>query len=254
MAGHNKWSKVKHKKGAADAAKSKVWTKIIREITVAAKMGGDDQSANPRLRKALDDARAANITKDTIQRALSRSTGQGDGADFEDLVYEGYGPGGVAVLVECLTDNRNRTSGEVRSAFGKNGGNLGSTGSVAFGFKKKGRFYFDKSAKGKGELSEDRLLAIGLEAGIEDIFEEKDVFIVSCEPESFMNLKDAFTSSGLVLVSSEIEMVPDVYVPLSGDQAKAFLKLVDVLEELDDVQNVWSNEDISDEELQKWMA
>lgn len=242
MAGHNKWSKVKHKKGAADAAKSKVWTKIIREITVAAKTGGDDPAANARLRKALDDARAANITKDTITRALQRSSGASDGADFEELVYEGYGPGGVAILAVCLTDNRNRTSGEIRAAFNKNGGNLGATGSVAFGFKKKGRFYFEKD----GKVSEDQLLGVGLEAGLEDIEEQSDVFIVSSEPEAFMTLKDAFTAAGLHPASAEIEMVPDVYVPLAGDQAKAFLKLVDVLEDLDDVQHVWSNEDIDD--------
>lgn len=245
MAGHNKWSKVKHKKGAADAAKSKTWTKNIREITVAAKMGGVDPASNARLRKALDDARAANITKDTIQRALQRASGPSEGADFEDLTYEGYGPGGVAILIECLTDNRNRTSGEIRSAFNKNHGNMGSTGSVSFGFKKKGRFYFEKSDK----VNADILMTAGIEAGLDDISEEDDVIIVSCEPDAFMPLKDAFEAVGLVADSSEIEMVPDSYIAISGDQAKSFLKLVDILEDLDDVQKVWSNEDIPEEEL-----
>jgi YebC/PmpR family DNA-binding regulatory protein len=245
MAGHNKWSKIKHKKGVADAAKSKGWTKNIREITVAAKLGGADPASNARLRKALDDARAANVTKDTIQRAMARASGPSEGADFEDLVYEGYGPGGVAVLVESLTDNRNRTSAEIRSAFGKNGGNMGSTGSVAFGFKKKGRFYFEKT----GKVSADELMAAGIEAGIDDIEEEDDVIIVSCEPDAFMGLKDAFTAAGMSPESSEIEMVPDSYISIAGDQAKLFLKLVDLLEDLDDVQKVWSNEDISEEEM-----
>jgi YebC/PmpR family DNA-binding regulatory protein len=250
MAGHNKWSKIKHKKGAADAAKSKTWTKNIREITVAAKLGGSDPSINARLRKALDDARTANITKDTIQRALSRASGPSEGADFEDLVYEGYGPGGVAILIECLTDNRNRTSGEVRAAFNKNGGNMGSTGSVAFGFKKKGRFYFEP----KPSVSADQLMAAGLDAGLDDISEEDDVIIVSCEPDAFMTLKDALEAAGLKAESAEIEMVPDTHIALSGDQAKSFLKLVDLLEELDDVQKVWSNEDIAEEEMQRLMA
>jgi len=250
MAGHNKWSKVKHKKGAADAAKSKTWTKNIREITVAAKLGGIDPSSNPRLRKALDDARAANITKDTIQRALQRASGPSDGADFEDLTYEGYGPGGVAILVQCLTDNRNRTSGEIRSAFNKNSGNMGATGSVSFGFKKKGRFYFEKSDK----VNSDSLMTVGLDAGLEDIVEEDDGIIVTCEPDAFMPLKDALEAAGLVADSSEIEMVPDSYISISGDQAKTFLKLVDLLEELDDVQKVWSNEDIPDDEMQRLMA
>lgn len=245
MAGHNKWSKIKHKKGAADAAKSKTWTKNIREITVAAKLGGIDPSSNARLRKALDDARAANVTKDTIQRAIARASGPSEGADFEDLVYEGYGPGGVAVLIECLTDNRNRTSGEIRSAFNKNGGNMGSTGSVAFGFKKRGRFYFEK----KKDVGADEVMAAGLEAGLDDVEEEGDVIIVSCEPEAFMPLKDAFAAAGLEPESSEIEMVPDSYIAIAGDQAKSFLKLVDLLEDLDDVQKVWSNEDIPDEVL-----
>lgn len=254
MAGHNKWSKIKLKKGVADAAKSKTWTKNIREITMAAKLGGNDPGINPRLRKALDDARAANITKDTIQRALTRASGPSEGADFEELVYEGYGPAGVAVLVECLTDNRNRTSGDVRAAFGKNGGNLGTTGSVAFGFKKKGQFYFEKPAKGKGEITEDRLLSVGLDAGIDDVVDEGDTLLVSCEAESFMAVKDAFEASGLVAESAEIEMVPDVRVAISGDHARIFLKLVNALNDLDDVQNVWSNEDISDEDMQKYMA
>ena len=247
MAGHNKWSKVKHKKGAADAKKSKVWTKIIREITVATKMGGEDPNGNPRLRKALDDARANNITKDTILRALERGAGKEGTADFEELTYEGYGPSGVAILVDCLTDNRNRTSGDVRSIFNKLGGNLGTTGSVRFGFKKKGQILFDKSDSKNKNLNEDQLLEIGLDKGLTDVSDEAEGFVVSCEPESLLELKEVFEKAGFVPVSAEVEMIPDVYVPLTGENAKTMMRLTEALEDLDDVQNVWSNEEIDED-------
>jgi len=250
VAGHNKWSKVKHVKGAADAKKSKVWTKIIREISVAAKMGGTDPAGNPRLRKALDEARAANITKDTVQRALTRASGAEGGADYEELQYEGYGPGGVAILVDCMTDNRNRTIGDVRAIFNKNGGNLGATGSVLFGFKKRGQIVFEKNAK----LTEDMFLEIGLPHGLEDVIEDSDSFTLYSQPEEFLHLREAFVAAHLEPASAELAMVPDNTIMVTGDNAKALLKLIELLEEHDDVQHVWSNMDIDEKELESLAA
>jgi YebC/PmpR family DNA-binding regulatory protein len=253
MAGHNKWSKIKHKKGATDAKRSKVWTKIIREVSVAARMGGPDPMANPRLRKAVDDAKAANMPKENIQRAIAKASGA-EGDNLEELVYEGYGPGGVAIVVECMTDNRNRTGSDVRSAMNKKGGNLGSPGSVLFSFKKKGQIIFDKEPKEGKVANEDSLLEIGMEHGAEDVSEENDCFLVTCEPEKFLLLKDAFESAELIPSSSELCMVPDNLVKISGDSAKTLLSLIEGLEDLDDVQNVWSNMDIDDEELERLMG
>jgi len=249
MAGHNKWSKVKHRKGAVDAKRSKIWTKIIREITVAAKLGGDDPSSNPRLRKALEDARSNNISKDTISRALAKASGNQEIDNYEELIYEGYGPSGVALLVECLTDNRNRTYGDVRSAFNKNGGNLGASGSVSFGFKKKGQMVLEKSHPQNQKLNEDILLEIGLEHGLEDVANEDETLLVTCDFEKFFLLKEELDKNSFICASAEIVMVPDNTVPVNGENAKNLLKLIDILEELDDVQNVWSNEDISDDEI-----
>ncbi len=254
MSGHNKWSKVKHRKGAVDAKRSKIWTKIIREITVAAKIGGDDPASNSRLRKALDDARSSNISKDTITRALAKASGNQEGGEYEELVYEGYGPAGVAIVVESLTDNRNRTYGEVRAAFNKNGGNLGTSGSVCFSFKKKGQISFAQSEKQNKDINEDQLLEIGLEYGIEDISHEEDMWFIQCDAETLLTLKDAFSKAGLMPASSEIAMIPDTVIEVSGDNAKLLFKLIDALEDLDDVQSVWSNEDIDDAEMQKLMA
>ncbi len=253
MSGHNKWSKVKHRKGAVDAKRSKIWTKIIREITVAAKIGGDDPASNSRLRKALDDARASNISKDTISRALAKGSGNQEGGDYEELVYEGYGPAGVAIVVESLTDNRNRTYGDVRAAFNKNGGNLGTSGSVCFSFKKKGQISFDQLENQNKDINEDRLLEIGIEHGIEEVSNEENMWFIQCDPETLLVLKDAFMGAGLIPASSEIAMVPDIVVEVSGDNAKSLFKLIDALEDLDDVQHVWSNEDVNEAELQKLM-
>lgn len=253
MAGHNKWSKVKHKKAAADSKRSKVWTKIIREITVAARLGGAEPSSNPRLRKAMDDARSANMPKDNMVRAIAKGSG-GEGESLEELVYEGYGPGGVALVVECMTDNRNRTLGDVRTAIQKKGGNLGATGSVLFSFHKKGEFFFDRTAGGKNIQSEDVLLEIGLEHGIEEVSEDKDGFVVTCPVENYLGLKEAFVAAKLIPDSSELTMIPDNYVTVSGDNAKKLLAMIDVLEDLDDVQNVYTNMEIDDNELDELMG
>ncbi len=250
MAGHNKWSKVKHKKAAADSKRSKVWTKIIREITVAARMGGEEPSSNPRLRKAIDDARSANMPKDNILRAIAKGSG-GEGENLEELTYEGYGPGGVAIVVECMTDNRNRTLSDVRTAIQKKGGNLGATGSVLFSFHKKGEFFFDRSGNGKNIAHEDVLLEVGLEHGIEDVTEDKDGFVVTCSVENYLGLKDAFVGAKLEPDTSELTMIPDNYVNITGDNAKKLLAMIEALEDLDDVQNVFTNMEIDDRELEE---
>jgi YebC/PmpR family DNA-binding regulatory protein len=251
MAGHNKWSKIKHKKGAADAKRSKVWTKIIREITISARMGGEDPQTNPRLRKAIDDARAANMPKDNIQRAISKASGQ-DGENLEELTYEGYGPAGVAIVVECMTDNRNRTLSDVRTVIQKKGGNLGATGSVMFSFNKKGQLIFDTTKK--DAPTEDMLLEVGLEYGIEDIAKEDDSLLVTCSVENYMGLKEALEKAGFSPESSELTMIPDNLVRISGDNAKKMLAMIEGLEDLDDVQNVYSNMDIDEKELEELMA
>ncbi|MCA9508214.1 MAG: YebC/PmpR family DNA-binding transcriptional regulator [Myxococcales bacterium] len=253
MAGHNKWSKIKHKKGAADAKRSKVWTKIIREITVASRLGGEDPSSNPRLRKAMDDARYANMPKDNIMRAISKGVG-GEGGNLEELVYEGYGPAGVALVVECMTDNRNRTLSDVRTVIQKKGGNLGATGSVLFSFHKKGQLLFNKTTAAGQELSEDQLLEIGLEYGVEEISEDDDSFTLICEPEKYLVLKDAFEKAQIIPDASELTMIPDNVVHVSGENAKKLLSMVDGLEDLDDVQNVYTNMDIDEKELEELMG
>ena len=252
MAGHNKWSKVKHKKAAADSKRSKVWTKIIREITVAARMGGGEPSSNPRLRKAIDDARSSNMPKDNIQRAIAKGSG-GEGENLEELIYEGYGPGGIAIVVECMTDNRNRTLGDVRTAIQKKGGNLGASGSVLFSFHKKGEFFFDRAAGGKNIPNEDVLLEIGLEHGIEEVTEDKDGFVVTCAVENYLNLKEAFLAAKLIPDTSELTMIPDNYITVNGENARKLLAMIDALEDLDDVQNVFTNMDIDDRDLEDLM-
>jgi len=247
MAGHNKWSKVKHKKGIADAKKSKIWTKIIREITQAARLGGGDANANPRLRKGIDDARAANMPKENITRAIDKGLGN-ESENLEELIYEGYGPGGVAIVVECMTNNRNRTLSEVRTAIQKRGGNLGASGSVLFGFHKKGFFTFEKQNK------EERLLEIGLEHGLNDISDEGESYSVICDQEYYLSLKEAFIRASLEPKSSEIIMIPDSYVKVSKDNAQRLLSMIEALEDLDDVQNVYSNMDVDELELEELMG
>jgi YebC/PmpR family DNA-binding regulatory protein len=243
MAGHNKWSKVKHKKAAADSKRSKVWTKIIREITVAARMGGGEPNSNPRLRKAMDDARSANMPKDNIQRGIAKGLG-GEGENMEELVYEGYAPGGVALVIECMTDNRNRTLGDVRTIIQKRGGSLGAAGSVLFGFHKKGQMFFEKNVNKL--TNEDTLLEIGLEHGLEELSEENDGFFITCPVENYLGLKQAFIDAKIEPATSQLTMIPDNYIKVTKEQAQKILNMVDALEDLDDVQNVYTNMDLDD--------
>ncbi|WP_300457696.1 YebC/PmpR family DNA-binding transcriptional regulator [Desulfobacula sp.] len=242
MSGHSKWSTIKHKKGAADAKRGKIFTKLIKEITVAARMGGGDPESNPRLRHALNSARAQNMPKDTFERAIKKGTGDLDGVNYEELVYEGYGPGGVAVLVECLTDNRNRTIAEVRSAFNKAGGNVGTDGCVAWMFDKKGLITVSKE-----DSDEETLMEVALEAGAEDIKEEEDAFDIISEPSDFDAVKEAVDGAGIKYEVAEITMIPQNLAKVSGKEAEQMIKFMDALDDCDDVQKFYSNADIPDE-------
>jgi YebC/PmpR family DNA-binding regulatory protein len=244
MSGHSKWSTIKRKKGAADAKRGKIFTKLIREIATAARLGGAEADANPRLRLAIDKAREANMPKDNILRAIKKGTG-GDAADsYEEIVYEGYGPGGTAVYVEVLTDNKNRTVGEVRHVLTKYGGNLGSSGCVGYLFEKKGLISFESAA-----LDADSLLESALDAGAEDVLESSDFIDVVTTPANFDVIKNALKEAGFEAIQGEITMEPTATVEIEGSEAERMLRLSDALEDLDDVQNVYANFDISDEEM-----
>jgi YebC/PmpR family DNA-binding regulatory protein len=244
MAGHSKWANIQHRKNAQDAKRGKLFTKLIREITVSARVGGPDASANPRLRAVMDKALTANMTRDTIERAIKRGAGAQDADNYEEVRYEGYGPGGVAVLVECMTDNRNRTVGEVRHAFTKCGGNLGTDGSVAYLFRKTGVLGFPAGA------SEDRIMEVALEAGAEDIVSNDDGSVdVLTTPDAYAAVKQVLEGAGLRPESAEITQRASTDVALGRDDAERMMKMLDMLEDLDDVQNVYSNADISDEIL-----
>ena len=246
MAGHSKWANIKHRKAAQDAKRGKIFTKIIRELVVAAKLGGPDPNDNPRLRAVMDKALTANMKKDTIERAIARGAGGGDDDNYEELTYEGYGPGGVAMYVEVMTDNRNRTVADVRHAFSKSGGNLGTDGSVAFLFSKQGILSY---APG---ISEEQLMEVALEAGAEDIVEQEDgSFEVRTTPENYLDVKEALVGAGLEPDNAEVTMVPATTVELDRDGTESNLKLIDMLEDLDDVQNVYSNAEFNDEVLQE---
>jgi len=235
MAGHSKWANIKHRKAAADAKKGKVFTRLIKEITVAAKLGGGDPGTNPRLRLAMDKAREANMTKDSVQSAIKRGSGQLDGVSYEEVRYEGYGAGGAAVMVDCLTDNRTRTVAEVRHAFTKNGGNVGSDGSVAFLFKHCGQFLFAPGT------SEDKVMDAAIDAGAEDVVRNEDGSVeVVCAPEDFAAVKEALAKAGLNPELAEITMKATAEAPLAGDDAARMRQLLDALENLDDVQNVYT--------------
>ncbi|HEV8108355.1 MAG TPA: YebC/PmpR family DNA-binding transcriptional regulator [Burkholderiales bacterium] len=235
MAGHSKWANIKHRKAAADAKKGKVFTRLIKEITVAAKLGGGDTNSNPRLRLAVDKAREANMTKDSVQNAIKRGSGALEGMSYEEARYEGYGPGGAAVLVNCLTDNRTRTVAEVRHAFTKNGGNLGSDGSVAYLFKHCGQFVFAPGT------SEDRVMEAGLEAGAEDVIANDDGSVeLICAPGDFTAVKAALEKAGLKAELAEITMKPSAEAQLRGPEAARMRDMVDALENLDDVQDVYT--------------
>jgi YebC/PmpR family DNA-binding regulatory protein len=235
MAGHSKWANIKHRKAAADAKKGKVFTRLIKEITVAARLGGGDPDTNPRLRLAMDKAREANMAKDSVHNAVKRGSGALEGVSYEEARYEGYGPGGAAVMVDCLTDNRTRTVAEVRHAFTKHGGNLGSDGSVAYLFKHCGQFVFAPGT------SEDRVMEVGLEAGAEDVTQNDDGSIeLVCAPGDFVPVRAALDKAGLKPELAEITMKPSTEAPLSGDEAARMRQLLDSLETLDDVQDVYT--------------
>jgi YebC/PmpR family DNA-binding regulatory protein len=241
MSGHSKWHTIKHKKGALDAKRGKIFTKLIKEITVAARTGGSgDVEANARLRKAVTDAKAQNMPNDTIDRAIKRGTGELEGVNYEEITYEGYGIGGVAILVETMTDNRNRTVAELRHLFSKNGGNLGEAGSVAWMFDKKGYIVVDKDSK-----SED-----AIEAGADDMQAEGDVFEIYTAPENFDAVHEAVKSAGVEPQAAEISMIPQNYIALTGDDAKKMLKLYEAIDDNDDVQKVYANFDIDESEME----
>ncbi|MBW2240840.1 MAG: YebC/PmpR family DNA-binding transcriptional regulator [Deltaproteobacteria bacterium] len=244
MSGHSKWSTIKRKKGAVDAKRGKIFTKLIREIATAARIGGGEVDANPRLRLAVDKARAANMPKDNIQKGIQKGTGGGEAEAYEEATYEGYGPGGTAVLLSVLTDNRNRTVSEVRHVFSKAGGNLGENGCVAYLFEKRGLLAFDASG-----VNSDALMEAALEGGAEDVVEGEDVISVVTSPVDFEAVKQALGSAGFEPQHAEITMEPSTSVELAGKDAEAMLKLADALEDLDDVQAVYANYDIADEVL-----
>ncbi|MCI6939630.1 MAG: YebC/PmpR family DNA-binding transcriptional regulator [Succinatimonas hippei] len=248
MSGHSKWANIKFRKAAQDAKRGKVFTKLIREITTAAKMGGGDESSNPRLRSAVVAALAQNMTRDTIKRAIERGVGGGEGSDLENITYEGYGVGGVAVMVECMTDNHNRTASEVRHAFTKFGGNLGTSGSVGYLFTKKGVISFAPDEDGKIEVDEEKAMDIGLEAGADDVVTNDDGSIdIYTAPDVFADVVEAFEKAGLKPINAEVSMVPSTEAELEGDIAVRCMKMIDALEDLDDVQNVYHNASFPDD-------
>jgi len=246
MSGHSKWHTIKHKKGALDAKRGKIFTKLIKEITVAARTGGSgDVDSNARLRKAVTDAKGLNMPNDTIDRAIKRGTGQLEGVAYDEITYEGYGIGGVAVLVETMTDNRNRTVAEIRHIFSKNGGNMGEAGSVAWMFDKKGYIVVDKTAMG-----EDALFEVVIDAGADDMQDEGDVYEILTTPEAFEAVHDAIKAAGIEPQVAEISMIPQNYIALTGTDAQSMLKLYEALDDNDDVQKVYANFDIDESEME----
>jgi YebC/PmpR family DNA-binding regulatory protein len=244
MSGHSKWHSIKHKKGALDAKRGKLFTKLIKEITVAARSGGGDLAGNARLRKAVSDAKGANMPNDTIDRAIRRGTGEEEGVHYEEITYEGYGPRGVALMVESMTDNRNRTVAEIRHIFSKNGGNLGESGSVGWMFEKKGYIVIGKSAK-----PEEELFDLAIEAGADDLRDDEDNFEIITAPENFESVLAAIKGASIEPQVAEIEMVPQNYIKLEGQDARQMLKLMEALEDHDDVQKVSANFDISEADM-----
>lgn len=245
MSGHSKWASIKHKKGAIDAKRGKVFTRLIKEISVAARMGGGDSVGNPRLRQAILAARAENMPKDNIERAIKKGTGELEGMSFEEVSYEAYGPGGVAVLIDCLTDNKNRTVADLKYIFDRHGGNIGSPGCVSWIFEKKGVIAFDKS-----KIEEEKLLEVALDAGAEDVSQSGDQFEVVMKPNDFEKIKKAFDSLGLKYSLAEISMIPQNTVHLEGKKAEQMLNLMEVLEDNEDINHVYANFDIPDEVLE----
>jgi len=249
MSGHSKWHTIKHKKGAADAKRGKVFTRIIKELTVAARNGGGDPAINPRLRTIIADAKAVNMPADNIKKAIQRGTGELPGVTYEEITYEAYGPGGSALIIETLTDNKNRTVGELRHMLEKHSGNLGATNSVAWMFAKKGYIVVDKAA-----ADEEKLLNTALDAGAEDMRDDGDSWEVLTDPSSFEVVRDAVKALGIEPASASVAMLPANYVKLAGKEASQILRLMDVLDEHEDVKQVWSNFDIEEKEIEASLA
>jgi YebC/PmpR family DNA-binding regulatory protein len=243
MSGHSKWSTIKHKKGALDAKRGKIFTRILKEITVAARMGGGDPGANPRLRLAVDLAKGSNMPKDTWERAIKKGTGELEGVSYEEVLYEAYGPGGVAILVEALTDNKNRTTPEIRACFTKFGQELGAANSVAYMFAKQGEIVVDSDG-----VAEDKVMEVALEAGADDVQGEEGAWIITTDPANFQAVKDAVDGAKLPVLEAKIIRAAGTQVAIAEDKLKSFLKLIDLLEDNDDVQNVWHNADYEEPE------
>jgi YebC/PmpR family DNA-binding regulatory protein len=242
MSGHSKWATTKHKKAATDAKRSNMFTKLAKEITVAAKLGGGDPNGNPRLRTAIAKAKGVSLPAENIKRAIQKGTGELPGVSYEEIIYEGYGPGGVAVICEVMTDNRNRTVSEIRNIFSKAGGNMGDTGCVSWMFHKKGYFVVNRA-----KVGEDKLMTLALDAGAEDMQTEDDNFVITTPPNDFEKVRKALEDAGVVPDVAEVTMVPQTYVKLDGKEAQQMLRLVETLEDNDDVQNVYANFDIPEE-------
>jgi YebC/PmpR family DNA-binding regulatory protein len=245
MSGHSKWHTIKHKKGAADAKRGKVFTRIIKELTVAARAGGGDPDMNPRLRTIIADAKAANMPADNIKRAIRRGTGEEPGVQYEEVTYEAYGPGGAAIILEALTDNKNRTVGEIRHLLDKHNGKLGERNSVARLFTKRGQILVEKS-----KIDEDTLMAAALDAGADDMAEDGDNWEILTAPDAFQGVRDAVAKLNLEPITAEVAMIPQNFVKLTGKEAQQMLKLMEHLEDHDDVQHVWSNFDIEEKEIE----
>jgi YebC/PmpR family DNA-binding regulatory protein len=236
MSGHSKWSTIKHKKGALDAKRGKIFTRVLKEITVAARLGGGDVNANPRLRLAVDLAKSSNMPKDTWERAIKKGTGELEGVSYEEVLYEAYGPGGVAIIVEAVTDNKNRTTPEVRACFTKFGQELGAANSVAYMFSKQGQIVVDAE-----EVSEDKVMEVALEAGADDVQGEEGAWVITTDPANYQVVKDAVDAAKFPVIEAKIIRAAGTQVAIADDKLKSFLKLIDLLEDNDDVQNVWHN-------------
>jgi YebC/PmpR family DNA-binding regulatory protein len=249
MSGHSKWHTIKHKKGAADAKRGKVFTRIIKELTVAARSGGGDPEKNPRLRTIVADAKANNMPRENIERAIRRGTGEEPGVTYDEVTYEGYGPGGVALMIETLTDNKNRTVGEIRHLLSKHAGNLAAENSVAWMFTRKGQVVVEK-----GRVDEDKLLSVALDAGADDMNDDESGWEIVCAPESFEAVRDAVKALGVEPASAAIAMVPQNYVKLVGKEAQQMLRLMEAIEDHDDVQHVWANFDVEEKEIEASLA
>ena len=249
MSGHSKWHTIKHKKGAADAKRGKAFTRIIKELTVAARNGGGDPGTNPRLRTIIADAKSNNMPRENIERAIRRGTGEEPGVTYDEVTYEGYGPGGVALMIETLTDNKNRTVGEIRHLLSKHAGNLAAENSVAWMFTRKGQIVVEK-----GGIDEDKLLSVALDAGADDMNDDESGWEIVCAPESFEAVRDAVKGLGVVPASAAVAMVPQNYVKLVGKEAQQMLRLMEAIEDHDDVQHVWANFDVEEKEIEASLA